>query len=338
MKKGIAIGGNWLLDYVKVVDVYPEQDHLANILSQRQGNGGCAYTTLKDLAKLGAPFPLQGLGMVGEDAAGDWIVKDCRAHGIDMSRVKRTGKAPTSYTDVMTVAEGGRRTFFHNRGANALWSPDDVKIDGLTCRIFHLGYLLLLDRFDLPDERYGTVATRFLARLQERGIKTSIDVVSEDSRRYAKVVRPALRHVNYAILNEVEVGRTTGYELRRRDGSLDEKALRRSGETLFRLGVKDLVVVHFPEGGYARTADGREMLQPSVRLPKGYIKGTVGAGDAFAAGALLAIHEDAPMEQILEDGACVAAASLASETASDSIAALRKARALGRKFGFRKNG
>ncbi len=62
-RKGIAIGGNWLIDYVKLIDVYPSQDTLANISSQSHGNGGCAYTTLKDLAKLGAPFPLFGRGL-----------------------------------------------------------------------------------------------------------------------------------------------------------------------------------------------------------------------------------------------------------------------------------
>lgn len=39
-RKGIACGGNWIIDLVKVVDFYPPENALANILSQSQGGGG----------------------------------------------------------------------------------------------------------------------------------------------------------------------------------------------------------------------------------------------------------------------------------------------------------
>ena len=56
----------------------------------------------------------------------------------------------------MTERGNGRRTFFHARGANALWQGDDLDFKKLNARIFHLGYLLLLDALDEPDPRYGT--------------------------------------------------------------------------------------------------------------------------------------------------------------------------------------
>ena len=43
-------------------------------------------------------------------------------------------------------------------------------------RIFHLGYLLLLDALDEPESRFGTKAARLLARAQAAGVKTSADV------------------------------------------------------------------------------------------------------------------------------------------------------------------
>ena len=49
--------------------------------------------------------------------------------------------------------------------------------------------------------------------------------------------------------------------------------------------MKDLVVVHFPEGAFARTRRGEDFWQSSLKLPQGYIAGTAGAGDAFCAGA-----------------------------------------------------
>ena len=59
----------------------------------------------------------------------------------------------------------------------------------------------------------------------------------------------------------------------------------------------------------------------SLKLPKGYIKGTVGAGDAFCAGVLYAAETDMPLPEALKLGACSAAASLSEVSASDGVKA-----------------
>src|SRR6516164_5303296 len=118
-RNGVLAGGNWLLDHTKIIDVYPAQDALANILAESSSNGGGAYNVLKDLARLQAPFPLAAVGLIGDDPAGEYIRQDCQANGIDTHQLHVTEEAPTSYTDVMTVKSTGRRTFFHQRGANA---------------------------------------------------------------------------------------------------------------------------------------------------------------------------------------------------------------------------
>src|SRR5438445_10317982 len=181
---GILAGGNWIIDQVKLIDVYPKPEQLGNIQAQSQGTGGAPFNVLIDLAKSGAPFPLFGAGLVGKDALGNEILRTCREHNIDTRHLRATHKAPTSYTDVMTEKKDGRRTFFHARGANALWKGDDLNFRKTKPRIFHLGYLLLLDALDKPDAKYGTVAARLLAQAQADGIKTSVDVVSEESDRF----------------------------------------------------------------------------------------------------------------------------------------------------------
>ena len=168
-----------------------------------RGTGGASYNVLIDLARVGAPFPLFGAGLVGDDALGREILADCRRNKIDTRHLATTTKAPTSYTDVMT--ELARRTpHFSTPGArNALWRGGRYRFPRHPCpRIFHLGYLLLLDAMDEPDARFGTRAARVLAAAQDAGVKTSIDVVSEDSDRFAQIVSPALKHVDYCILNE----------------------------------------------------------------------------------------------------------------------------------------
>jgi sugar/nucleoside kinase (ribokinase family) len=333
-RRGLLAGGNWIIDLVKMIDVYPQPEQLANIRSQSQGTGGAPYNVLIDLARTGAPFPLYAAGLVGQDSLGEQILATCRQHNIDVQHLRPTPKAPTSYTDVMTEQGHGRRTFFHARGANALWCGEDLDFNKISARIFHLGYLLLLDALDESDSRYGTKAARLLAQAQAAGVKTSADVVSEDSDRFARIVNPALKHVDYCILNEIEAGKTTGFKIRQAGGQLDTVALKHAAGALLQQGVGELVVVHFPEGAFARTRKGEDFWQSSLKLPPKYIAGTAGAGDAFCAGVLYGLHEGWDLQRCLLTGVCIAAASLADATCTSGVKSLSTSLALARKFKF----
>jgi sugar/nucleoside kinase (ribokinase family) len=334
-RRGVLGGGNWIIDQVKIVDVFPKLEQLSNIRSQSQGTGGAPYNVLIDLARLGVGLPLYGAGLVGKDALGEAIVQDCRKNKIDTRHLRPTGEAFTSYTDVMTEESNGRRTFFHYRGANAHWRGEDLDFDKIRAAIFHLGYLLLLDELDEPDAKFGTKAARLLAAAQEAGMKTSVDVVSEDSDRFGKIVVPALRYVDYCILNELEAGKTTGFKIRQPDGGLDTVAVRHAAGSLLQHGVRELVVIHFPEGAFARTRKGEDVWQMSVKLPDKFIAGAAGAGDAFCAGVLLGLHEGWDLARCLQTGVCVAAASLSDPTCTAGIKPLNTCLALGKKYGFR---
>lgn len=333
-RTGILAGGNWIVDEVKIIDVFPQQDALANILSTTRGTGGSPFNLLVDLALMEAAFPLAAVGLVGEDENGRWIQKLCGERGIDTASLQTTATAPTSYTDVMTVQGTGRRTFFHARGANAKLSSAHFDFSRTSARIFHLGYLLLLDGLDSEHPTHGTVAAEVLSRAQEAGLKTSIDLVSEDSDRFQKVVTPALRYVDYCIMNEFEAERVTQRKIRT-EGGLDRTALKEAMGELLAAGVRERVVVHFPEGSCALGHDGILHEHGSVRLPADYIKGAAGAGDAFTAGVLLGWHEGKPMEESLRYGVCAAAANLSNETCTDGLRSLADCLAIGERYGFR---
>jgi sugar/nucleoside kinase (ribokinase family) len=335
-RRGLLAGGSWIIDQVKLIDVYPQREQLANIRGQDQGTGGAPYNVLIGLARLGAGFPLLGAGFVGKDDLGQCILDDCKKHKIDSRFLRPTSEAPTSYTDVMTEQENGRRTFFHARGANARWKGEDLDFIRVKAQIFHLGYLLLLDELDLPDAKFGTRAARLLATAQEAGLKTSIDVVSEDSDRFARVVTPALKYVDYCILNEIEAGKTAGFKIRQPDGTLDTVSLRHAAGALLQQGVRELVVIHFPEGSFARTRKGEDVWQSSLNLPDKYIAGTAGAGDAFCAGVLLGLHEGWELQRCVEAGVCAAAASLAEPTCTAGMKPLSACLALARKYKYRR--
>ncbi len=333
-RAGLLAAGNWIIDHVKIIDRFPEQDTLASILSRSRGTGGSPYNVLVGLAKLGAAFPLEAAGLVGHDEDGQTILADCRAFGIDASRLRASEAAGTSYTDVMTVQSTGRRTFFHSRGANSLLAEEHIDLSTSRARIFLLGYLLLLDELDRLGTDGATGASRVLRRARELGFRTAVDVVSEDSDRFPVVVTPALPHTDYLFVNEFEASRSTGMAVHT-GGALDFRLVSRAAARLLELGVHEWVIVHAPEGALARHRDGTEHVQGSVRVPAERIAGAAGAGDAFAAGVLLGLHEGWPMPEGLRLGVCAAAASLFKPTCTESILPQAECLRLGEEMGFR---
>ena len=85
-------------------------------------------------------------------------------------------------------------------------------------------------------------------------------------------------------------------------------------------GVKDIAVIHCPEGGFSLDKDGNFCAVPSLSLPKGYIKGSVGAGDAFCAACLYCLYKEIEPEEMLKLASCAAACNL---TESDSISGMK---------------
>ena len=190
MKRGILAGGNWIIDQVKIIDHYPEIEELVNIFQEYTSNGGSAYNVLKDLYKLKAPFPLEGIGLVGDDERGNKIIEECKNNLINTTQIRKTGLADTSYTDVMSLHSSGKRTFFHQRGANALLRESHFDFTISSSKIFHLGYLLLLDKLDDVSPDGSTGASRVLKKAKNSGLITSADLVSENCGRFTKIVPP----------------------------------------------------------------------------------------------------------------------------------------------------
>lgn len=329
-RKGILCAGNWIVDRVKMIDTYPHEEALANILSESIGNGGGAFNVAIDLSRLGADFPIYASGCIGDDTEATWIENLCAEHHIETTGLHRIPQARTSYTDVMSVQKTGRRTFFHHRGSNAMFGPERIVFANAP-KILHLAYLLLLDRFDEPSATHGTAAANLLAEATRQGILTSIDVVSEDSERFQSVVIPALPHTDVCFMNDFEAARTTGIAI---EHPKDVANLRKAAQSLHSKGVRQAVILHTSTGGFGLLSDGSEFWQPAVALPQSEIVGSVGAGDAFAAGFLLGLHAGKPLNDCLRYAVCTAAASLKHASASMGVETLENCLDLGEKYGY----
>lgn len=315
-----------LVDNVKMISRWPDKGMLVQISSVKRAVGGAVCNSGIDLKVLDPSVTVKALGKLGDDDAGDFVVSTLESRGLDCSLVSRVAGVPTSFTDVMTVETTGERTFFNIHGADSTLVPDDVDVAKLDCGIFHFGYLLLLDGMDAPDEEYGTRAARMLAKVRAAGIRTSIDIVSEQSERFARIVRPALRHCDYVVINEVEGSMATG---------VPADDMRGICEGLFELGVGERVVVHRPECGVSMDRDGTFAEVPSLELPSGWIKGSVGAGDAFCAGILYSLLKGTDPEYALRLASCTAAMNLASPDSTGGAKSLAETMELENRFGRR---
>jgi sugar/nucleoside kinase (ribokinase family) len=335
LRQGIACGGIWVVDLVKVIDLYPQENSIAYISETSRGGGGCAHNVVINLARFDASLPLYALGVIGNDAYGDYLVQECRRFpNVNVDQMRRTDRDATSYTDVFSIKASGRRTYFHYPGTNRLFHPSHVDLDRLPARMFHLGYLLLMDAMDQADPEYGTVAARFLAQLESRGIRTSIDLVSEDSTRFTHIVPPALKYTDYCIINDWEAEKLTGIPLRVA-GKLLPENLGDIGRKILGFGVKDLVVIHFPEGGYLLSRGGVEILQPSLELSPDYIVGSTGAGDSFCAGILYGLYQGWNHDNTLRFATCAGGMNLSDLTTTGGIGTCKEIVRMEEKFPYR---
>lgn len=337
MRHGILAAGNFIRDYVKIISHFPEEDTLASILAETSGNGGGPYNVLKDLAAMGATYPLEAAGLVGADANGDWILADCAAHRISTAQLRQTPDAPTSYTDAMTVAGTGRRTFFHQRGANALFTEEHLDFSKTNAKHLHLGYLMLLDAMDSFVEHTGRQRTRASVALEKAlaaGLSTSVDMVSTENQQFGDIAASALEFTDHLVINEIEAGKVVACALKTPQGT-DVPGCVEAARTLLREhGVRRQVAIHFTEGAVAVDADGKVSYHGSLVLPEGFIVGATGAGDAFAAGYIHGIHEGWGTMECLELGVCAAAACLTHPTPSGGLRSVPECQALGERYGY----
>ena len=331
-KNPIYVAGNMIVDILYPVTGLPGPGELTSIQDGiSRSTGGAVCNVIGDLAIMDPELPLTALGRTGPDQDGDYILEILRAHrNIDLSMIKREGI--TSFTAVMADVISKERTFFHYRGANARFCEDDIDWDRISGGLLHIGYILLLDALDEEDAEYGTKMARLLCRARERGLAISLDVVSEMGDRFKRLVPPSLKYADYCIINELEAAQVTGITLRDGSGNLIISDIPRALNEIKKFGVSRWAVIHCPEGGYGLDENGKLFESETINLPPEYIRGKVGAGDAFCAGTIYAASQGASLEEGLELGNASAAASLSQPGATEGMLPLEELKKLRSRF------
>ena len=329
-KTGITVAGSVIADKYHEIDTYPRLGFLTHV-HKTSFNVGGAGNLILDLARLDDGLPIKVYTVVGDDGAGEHIVKTFKAFP-HVNTEGVTVEGESSVTLVMNPADTKQRTFFYIPGASDIFDESYIDWNRADSKIFHLEYLLLMKRVDSPDERYGTHGAKILKMAKERGMITSIDMVSEQSDRVKAVVIPALKYTDICCINESEAEAVTGIDIME-NGIPSEKKAREAVQSLRELGVSGWIVIHSPKigFGYDCFTDGFVSVD-SLNLPEGFIKGTTGAGDAYCAGILYGAYKDMTLYESMLLARAAAACSLSEENGTDGMLSFTEVMSLNEKY------
>lgn len=327
-RNGFIAAGCWTLDRIKLITHWPEQEELCNIVSMEAQGGGSAHNFAVDIKKLDTSMPVAAIGLLGEDSEGDFLLEQAQSMGIDTQQLTQTKVANTSFTEVMTERESGKRTFFHFTGCNDKISPTHFDFSQSNAKWLHLGLLGVHAILDKPWSHSPTTHdengwVRVLKEAKAAGLKTNIEMVSIAPEVNRRICLPCLPYLDALIVNDHEIGSLANLNTIVNKRTSVEMCMQAAKKVLSLgrdQGELHWVVVHFPEGAVGVTADGGETICDAVKVDSSEIVSTVGAGDAFAAGMLYALHENWPLDSAMQLAHATAAASL---RAASTVAAVQ---------------
>ena len=254
----------------------------------------------------GAGAPPALAGRIGADHRGRAAEEELRAKGVE-TRLAVDPELPTG-TCVVLVGPDGERSMVPDSGANDRLAkadlPDDVLVEGAHLHL--TGYTLVRD----GSRAAGREA---IARARELGINVSVDPSS------AALLTPAfmdeLSGVGLLMPNAEEAAVLSG----------EEEAERAAHALAAR--VPEVVVTLGPAGALwtdgvsaCRVETKRERAGPIGRGEGGAPLDTTGAGDAFAAGFLVARLSGAGPQEALRAGCRIAAVAVRTPGARPPLA------------------
>lgn len=329
-KRGITVAGSLIADVYYEIDTYPNQGFLTNVRGSSMCLGGSGNLIL-DLAKLDKNLTVKACAVTGNDDRGPEILSLLSEYpNINTEHITLEGTSATCM--VMNAQDTKQRTFFYIPGSSDIFCDDYINWDNINTKIFHLEYLLLMKTVDSPDAEYGTHGARILKKAKDRGMITSIDMVSEQSNRAKTVIRSALKYTDICCINEVEAETVTGISLLE-NGELSRDRVIAAIKEIQKMGVSKWIVIHAPKCSYGYDCEKDELyFVPSLNLPKGYIKGSTGAGDAYCSGILYGAHESKNLEEAMKLARACAACSLSENNGTDGMRAYDEVLLLAEKY------
>lgn len=195
--KVVGIGAMNVDELYRVRSVLADDE--SSIEAQYLAAGGSAANTIYGLAKLGVPTGF--IGAVGDDEAGEFLIEDFKAVGVDISGVKRKKGQRTGKVLGLTDAYG-KRALYVMPGANDLLNKDDVDLEyAAQAQLIHLSSFVQNKQLQLQ---------RTLVDSLPSSVRISFSPGAIYSRKGLTALVPILRKTYVLFLNKHEAEQLTG--------------------------------------------------------------------------------------------------------------------------------
>ena len=323
MNKGVIGLGMWCVDTTYKINELPERGKLEPILDSFQCVGGGPSNVLTDLSSLGFNYPMIAMGSIGLDGNASIIKNHLKKNNIQINYLISSKTVPTSQTVCMSEKKN-ERTFLYYPGANNLLDTKHFKIDDLKSKpkILYIGYLTLLgklDRFNYNKTRLNIV----LEKAKKKNLITIIDLVSNKTSHFQKIVYSALPFTDYLLLNEIEAQLLFKKSIKKNDNYLNIKLILQLTKKIFKKGLLKGLVIHNSKESVCVLKDQTHNIKSKI-IPQQKIKNAVGAGDAFCAAFIYGIHENWNIEKILKKAHAAGTAMMKIDASSGYLPDIKK--------------
>ncbi len=318
--RGITIAGNIVADILNAVDKAPRRNYVTNIVSVHKFVGGCVPNTAINLAKIDSDLFISAIGKVGDDENGKFVVSHMKKNGVDVSGVVFSEDVITNFSYVMSEIENGEQTTFLGGSANKTLNISNFDIEALDCEIFHIGHICFLDELNKSDVVYETKLVKLLSMISEKGIKISIDDISDNTTDYPEKVIPILKYCNIVIMSESESFAIAGISVKGLDDASYIENIKKVMNKFFAFGVKEKVIIRNAKKCFLMSVDREFVAMPFFEVSGECKKGNLGYDEAFAAGCIYGIYCGYENAEILELGVAARAANM---SAVDSVSGMK---------------
>jgi len=121
--------GQCSLDYLFMIDAFPEPDTKRELRGWTIAGGGPVATALVSLARLGIDCSFYGI--VGDDEAGEKIITSLSSENVKTGGVVKRAGSVSQVAFIAVEKDSGRRTIFWQRPSAAPIMPDELPDDFL---------------------------------------------------------------------------------------------------------------------------------------------------------------------------------------------------------------
>lgn len=231
--------------------------------------GGDALNEASVLSSLGGSVKL--VSSIGCDAAGQYILSQCKDLNIDTSCFIKDSSIDTGI-NIVLVEKDGERSFLTNpNGSLRKLRPADVTDD-----VLEGGHYLSFASIFVSPEFDCRAMARLFSRAKEKGLIVCADMTKCKNGETIQDMSEAFRYLDYIFPNYEEARLLTGLS------DWDEIA-----DAFLSCGVKHVIIKAGERGCFIKTPDSRFWADA---YPGARCIDTTGAGDTFTACFLYALN------------------------------------------------